>query len=72
MPWIAVAVYNATMPIKDSEKRKEYYRQYRKDTEYRTLVSFRYGRDDDIIEYLKNCPNKPDYIRGLIRADMDR
>lgn len=60
------------MPFKDDERRKEYYRQYRKDTEYRTLIAFRYGQDDDVIEHLKNCPNKPEYIRGLIRADLNR
>ena len=58
--------------IKDENKRKEYYRQYRKNTDFRVNLAFRIGRDADIIEYLKTVPNKTDLICTLLRQHMQQ
>ncbi len=75
MPWNGVVVYNSDMAFRNKESANEYYRNYRKTTETRFAIAFRNGQDDDVIEYLRKCPNKSEKIRRWVRkeiADMDR
>lgn len=39
---------------------------------YRNEFQFDFIDDADIVKKLKSVPNKTDYIRGLIRADIKR
>ena len=56
--------------IKDQTKRNEYFKQYRKDNEYRFSVAFRLERDTDVINYLKAVPNRTEFLCSLIRQHM--
>jgi len=46
-------------------------RKYQEKVMYRVGLMFNRNTEPDIIEYLSGIENKTDYIRGLIRADME-
>lgn len=50
---------------KDAKKRYD-----KKTTQY--VFRFRNGADSDVIEKLKSVPAKTEYVRQLIREDMDK
>ena len=64
----------------ETKKRKYYYtensnkRSQRWQAENMTQIAIRYNNinDADILEKLNEVPNKADYIRQLIRADIKR
>ena len=58
--------------IKDQTKRNQYFKQYRKDNEYRFSVAFRLERDADVIDYLKAVPNRTELFCRLVRQEMER
>jgi len=60
------------MPFKDSETAKEYFKQYRRDNEMHISIALRYDSDMELIEHVKNKTNKTEYIKRLIREDMNR
>lgn len=52
-------------------ERNEYMRKY-KPYKYRNLqVLLRYGKDGDIIKHLERVDNRTEYVRELIRRDME-
>lgn len=61
---------------KDIEKRNEYQKNYMKSYRKANISSFCLAfdkeQDSDILEFLKNSPNKNQYIKALIRQDMNR
>ena len=59
------------MPEKKFDKNK-YDQQFHKDNYKKFYMLFRIGSDNDIIDKLSNEANRTDYIRRLIRADIER
>lgn len=59
-----------TDKAKTSEAQKKAKKKYR-DKGKRLTVDF-YPSEADLIEQLEKQPNKQGYIKGLIRADMER
>ena len=57
------------MPVSDAQKRAK-AKYDLKTVQY--VFRFRLGADADIIERLKSVPAKTEYIRKLIREDMNR
>lgn len=59
----------------DAEDRRNYMRSYMKKYKpykYRHLeVLLRMGKDDDLNDYLESLDNKSEYVRSLIRKDME-
>lgn len=53
-----------------TEAEKKAKKKYR-DKGKRLTVDF-YPSEDDLIEQVEKQPNKQGYIKGLIRADMER
>lgn len=53
-----------------SEALKKAKREYRNRCT-RLRIDF-YGTDADIVQYLEGIQGKPSYIKGLIRADMNK
>ena len=52
-------------------ERNDYMRKY-KLYKYRNLqVLLRFGKDDDIIKHLERLDNRSEYVRELIRRDME-
>ena len=45
--------------------------KYKREKVKRITVDF-YPADEELWEYLQRQPNKQGYIRGLIRADMEK
>ena len=68
------------MPKTHSERQLEYERRshyaaqtrYRQKAVYRPAIAFNRNTEPDIVEYLSGIENKTDYIRQLIRADMEK
>lgn len=56
------------MPYKSKEKKAEYNRQ----NFTRFVVKLHNKSDETIIGFLKQQTNKNDYIRQLIKADMEK
>lgn len=57
----------------EAKKRKSQYDvQRKKKAETNIMLHFVNGRDDDVIDALKNCPNKIEYINRLVREDLER
>lgn len=54
--------------MEKKETRTEYYAR----TTKQYGVQFRRGADADIIQKLDNVPSKIDYLRNLIRADIEK
>ena len=53
------------------KKNRTAYFNYRKETFYqRIIIYFNKEKDKDIIEKLKRCKSKPEYLRKLIRDDL--
>ncbi len=61
---------------RDKEKRREYVNRYSrevmKDKRIFTGLYLSLSKDSDIIEKLNSVENKTDYIRGLVRADINK
>lgn len=74
------------MPISDEakQKKREYQKEYEKRTRYASQnkyqknnaksIMFRMytAKDADLIEWFDKQPKKHEYLRNLIRADMER
>lgn len=61
------------MPFKDKEKEREYQARYKREKTYRLNVILSPQMDPDIIAHLQGLQeSKVDYLRRLIRNDMDR
>lgn len=60
------------MEKKTSKKKQEYCDRYHR--EQMTPIAFRFSNknDKDILDHLSKQKNKSDYIRQLIRADMNK
>ena len=56
----------------EGQEWNEYMKVYMRDNYVHATVCLRKGRDDDIIEFLKDLENKSDYLRDLIRKDMKK
>lgn len=60
----------------DKEKRREYLNRYQRETaRYRRSfvgLSFSLTKDADILDKLESVDNKTDYIRTLVRADINK
>nr|DAT55025.1 MAG TPA: hypothetical protein [Caudoviricetes sp.] len=58
------------------EKKKfnknKYDQKFHKENYKRYGILFRLGMDDSIIKKLESVPNKTDYIRQLILADIEK
>jgi len=61
---------------RDKEKRREYVNRYSrevmKDKRIFTGLYLSLSKDSDIIDKLNSVENKTDYIRGLVRADINK
>lgn len=49
----------------------EYIKEYRRQYVTRVSVILNKKHDQDIIEHLETVPSKSEYIKGLIRDDID-
>ena len=59
------------MPEKKFDK-LEYNKVYNKQHTKMICIYLRIEQDSDIIEEISSAPNKTDYIRNLVRADIER
>lgn len=61
---------------RDKEKRREYVNRYSrevmKDKRIFTGLYLSLSKDGDIIDKLNSVENKTDYIRTLVRADINK
>lgn len=55
---------------KNSQHRIDYMVNWSRENQKQFKVSLKLEEDSDIIEHLNTIPNKAEYIRKLIRADM--
>jgi hypothetical protein len=46
--------------------------RYDKRTLVRVAVAFNRNTDKELTEFIENKENRPEYIRSLVRADMDK
>lgn len=54
-----------------SQKTQTYYsNQWKKKRQKSILLAFNKDADTEILEYLESVPNKTDYVRQLILADI--
>ena len=66
------------MPTKYKTPYQAHKAELKRQQEYRNnncvqfLVRFIKGADDDVIDKLKSIKNKPEYLRALIRADIEK
>ena len=58
------------MPRKFTEHSKAYIREYKKSHTTRITLQLNYETDRELLEYLKQIPNKNAYLKGLIKKDM--
>ncbi len=49
-----------------------YIRNYQKENHYRLSVVFSKKYDSDLIDHLKTKQSKSEYVKKLIRSDMNR
>lgn len=54
------------------EKRKVYLNRYVKDNYKQFCLRFRMDSEADVIKFLIEKPNTAEYIRDLIRKDMEQ
>lgn len=72
MDWVLIYAYTSIM-FKDEKEKREYFANYRREKECRISLSFRKGKDDDIIDFWTHLTeNKQELIRNLIRQEMER
>lgn len=57
---------------KEPFNQAEYIREYQKDFYYRVNVVLSRKYDKDLIDHLQTKKSKSDYIKQLIRNDMNR
>ena len=55
-----------------SDARRRASRKYDKENTFPVTVKLNKNTDADIVEWLKNQPNKQGYIKALIKADMKK
>ena len=60
------------MPDREKTNRTTYKNNYRSKTATRIELIFRNDGDSDIIKKIKSTPNKTDYIRQLVLADIKK
>lgn len=61
------------MRSKESLKKQyQYISEYKKKNLRKILLEFRKDTEADLIEFLDSKPSKNDYIRQLIRKDMQK
>lgn len=60
------------MALSEEAKKKKSKYNSERNKEVSELIAFRFQKatDTDVIEYIKAQPNKVEYIRQLVRADM--
>lgn len=54
------------------KERYEPQRRYHAKTIYRVTVDLNRNTESDLVERVESQPNKSGYIKGLIRADVER
>lgn len=54
------------------KKRKEYNVQYQKDFIIRRVLKFNRLYEEDLIEWLDGIDNRNNYLKELIRRDMEK
>lgn len=52
------------------KKKSKYNSERNKKVSIRMTLSFQKATDMDVVNYIKAQPNKVEYIRQLVRADM--
>ena len=57
------------MPVSEAQKRAK--RRYDEKTKG-LVLSLRLNQDRDVIQRLDEVPNKTEYIRSLVRADINK
>lgn len=57
---------------KHSQKRLTYLTEWERANIKQVKLAFNKERDNDIIEKLKEVPNNTEYVRKLIRADIEK
>jgi len=55
----------------NADKAQQYANEYNKTKMKSYAFRFSYKEDQDIIDFLESIDNKTDYIRRLIRADIE-
>ena len=63
-----------TMPMSEEAKKRKlaYNMKRRKEVSIQQTLWFQKKTDMDVIEKIKSQPNKTDYIRRLVRADIEK
>lgn len=61
------------MATKKSKKAKqnEYKNNWSKENRYIFSLCLYYKSDDELIQYLKQKPNKSEYLKNLIKQDLE-
>ena len=57
---------------KTLEERRRYQNQYKIDHTVKFTIRFINDKDQDIIDKLQSQQNKTDYLRRLVREDIER
>ena len=57
---------------KTSENQLKFITEYKKKYIVNVALQFNKKTEPELTEYVRSLPNKTAYIKGLIRADMDR
>lgn len=60
------------MTKESKQKQYKYITEYKKKNVRRILLEFRKDSEADLIQHLDSQPSKNDYIRQLIRKDMQK
>lgn len=58
--------------VKEKKNRTEYFNERNKKVSIQMLFRFQKATDMDVVNKIKTQPNKVDYIRRLVRADIER
>ena len=56
---------------KTSEAQRRAVKKYKKEKAKKFTIDFSQA-DSELLEYIQKQPNKQGYIKGLIRADMEK
>lgn len=66
------ASYGRTYSKEAFQNFREYQTKYEKEKYRRFNVRFRYGEDQDIIDFLEAQDNAMEYIRNTLRKDIEK